>query len=280
VNVLAQDVTPGGSGLTVVAVTHGRKGSVTNNGDGTVTYTAQANATGADSFTYTVADGSGEKVTGTVYVTINGLQAWYHFDEGSGPTATDATGHGYTATLQGATWGDGVIGTGLTFDGTSGYATIPPLNLNSKSVTITAWVKPSTAQSEFAGLVFCRAGTTVSGISFGTANELRYTWNDKGATYRWNSGLTPFIGQWTFVALVITPTHATIYMQPEGGKLRHATREVPNAPSAFDGVTDLGQDPLGGRFFNGSMDEVRIYNMALSPAEIAALASPAALTFP
>lgn len=273
VNVLANDVGPSGATLTVTAVTQGSKGTVVNNGNGTVTYTASANLSGLDTFTYTVSDGIGDTATGTVVVTINGLQAHYPFSEGTGTTSADTTGSGYTATLQSTTWGTGISGSGLTFDGTASYATIPALNLNSNTVTITAWVNRNGAQSAFAGMIFNRAGTTVSGFHFGNASELRYTWNGAASTYNWNSGLIPPSGQWTFVALVITPTNATIYMMPLGGALSSATNSVSNAAQAFEGVTDFGQDPNGGRFFNGSMDEVQIFNTSLTYAQIAAVAS-------
>jgi hypothetical protein len=45
------------------------------------------------------------------------IQAYYKFDEGTGTTSADATGDGYTCTLDGATWTSG------------NYATIPALNL-------------------------------------------------------------------------------------------------------------------------------------------------------
>ena len=73
--------------------------------------------------------------------------------------------------------------------------------------------------------------------------------------------------------MVVTASNAIIYMQPQGGAMQSATNAVANTPAAFDGVTNFGQDPLGGRFFNGSMDDVRIYNTALSAAAVGTLAA-------
>jgi len=275
VNVLSNDIGPSGATLTVTAVTQGAKGAVVNNGNGTVTYTANTSAIGIDSFTYTVSDGLGDTATATVNVTINGLQAYYKMDEGSGTTTADATGDGYTATLSGTTWGSGIEGTGgLGFNGSSDYATVPALNLNSNTVTVTAWVSRNGSQNGWSGIVFSRANGTTSGLHFGTANELRYTWNNSSSTYNWNSGLVVPNATWTFVALVVTPSNATIYMQPLGGSMTSATNTVANSVSGFTGVTDIGQDPAGGRFFNGSLDEVRIYNTSLSSTALTALANP------
>jgi uncharacterized delta-60 repeat protein len=68
VSVLANDTDPDGNPLTITSVTQGTNGSVVNNGDGTVTYTPNANFNGVDSFTYTISDGSGGADTATVSV--------------------------------------------------------------------------------------------------------------------------------------------------------------------------------------------------------------------
>ncbi len=276
VNVLANDVGPTGTTLSIASLTQGAKGTVVNSGSGNLTYTPAVGAVGFDTFSYTVSDGIGDTATATVTVRINGLQAYYRFEEGTGATSVDATGDGYDGTLQGATWGAGVEGTGgLLFAGTStSYATLPALNLNTNTLTITGWVLRNGSQSSFSGLVFCRDGSTVSGLTFGTANELRYTWNNVAATYNHSFGLTVPNAQWTFVALVITPTNAKMYMQPQGSAMQSATFTQTHAASAFDGVTSIGQDPNGtARYFNGSMDEVRIYNTALDAATVASLAA-------
>ncbi|MCP4786979.1 MAG: tandem-95 repeat protein, partial [Fuerstiella sp.] len=69
--VLDGDTDVDGDVLTVDSVTQGANGSVAIQTDGTVTYTANANYNGTDSFTYTVSDGNGALVTETVNVTVN-----------------------------------------------------------------------------------------------------------------------------------------------------------------------------------------------------------------
>ena len=67
-NVLANDTFEGSP--VVTAVTQGANGTVVNNGDGTVTYTPNADFNGTDSYTYTVTSG-GVTETATVNVTVN-----------------------------------------------------------------------------------------------------------------------------------------------------------------------------------------------------------------
>jgi hypothetical protein len=276
VNVAANDTGPNGTTLSVSGFTQGTRGTVANLGGGVLQYTPQNGQVGADSFTYTVSDGLGDTATATVSVLINGLQAYYKMDEGTGTTSADLTGDAYTCTLAGATWTTGLEGTGaLSFAGAStSIASIPAMNLNTNTLTITGWVKRNGTQNANAGVVFCRAGTTASGLFFGNANELRYNWNNASATYNFNSGLVPPSGQWTFVALVVTPTNGTLYLQPQGGSMQSATNTAANVADAFDGVTTFGQDTSSStRCFNGALDEVRIYNTALNATQIAALAA-------
>jgi uncharacterized delta-60 repeat protein len=73
VSVLANDTDPDGNPLTITVVTNGSNGTVVNNGDGTVTYTPNANFNGADTFTYSISDGSGGVDTATVSVTVTAV---------------------------------------------------------------------------------------------------------------------------------------------------------------------------------------------------------------
>jgi uncharacterized repeat protein (TIGR01451 family) len=59
--------------LTISAVTQGTNGTVVNNGNGTITYTPNANYFGPDSYTYTIQDSSGATATATVNVTVTSL---------------------------------------------------------------------------------------------------------------------------------------------------------------------------------------------------------------
>ncbi len=71
VSVLGNDSDPDGDALGIASVTQGANGTVVDNGDGTVTYTPNADFNGTDSFTYTVSDGNGGTDTATVNVTVN-----------------------------------------------------------------------------------------------------------------------------------------------------------------------------------------------------------------
>jgi len=59
--------------LTVTSVTQGANGTVVNNGDGTVTYTPNADFFGSDSYTYTIQDSDGASATATVSITVTSV---------------------------------------------------------------------------------------------------------------------------------------------------------------------------------------------------------------
>ncbi|HTV60992.1 MAG TPA: NPCBM/NEW2 domain-containing protein, partial [Verrucomicrobiae bacterium] len=162
------------------------------------------------------------------------------------------------------------------FDGGSASIQLPAMNVNTNVLTITAWIDPSGSESSWAGIFFCRTNSTVCGLNFGTANELRYNWNNDPNTYNWNSGLVPPENRWTFVALEITPTQGVICMVTNG-VVSLATNVYPNPLQAFNGGSFIGQDPYGGRFFNGALAAVALYGQALPTTAISNLAAIAPL---
>jgi hypothetical protein len=150
-------------------------------------------------------------------------------------------------------------------------------------LTITTWIKRDGVQAGFStGIVFSRDGSTIAGLSFGSTgpdgeppwainNELAYNWNDDEAAWDFDSGLIIPDNQWIFVALVVEPSQATLYMG-DNGTLSSATNILGHDVEKFDGVTLIGHDThLENRHFKGCIDDVRIYSYALSEEEIKAL---------
>ena len=208
----------------------------------------------------------------TVELTVHpkSLRGYWRLDETTGTTAADATGNG-DGTLKGDNTFDigmtaGRFGNALTFDGTDDYVEIPALDLYSNTVTISAWVKHNGGQTDWAGIVFSRANASIAGISVRSTGELRYHWNNAGSTSGWSTGLIVPTGKWVFVALVVEPTNATMYMYD--GTLYSKSQTVTHAIEEFNGITRIGHDPDGSRYFKGSIDDVRIYSEALSAAQI------------
>ncbi len=136
------------------------------------------------------------------------------------------------------------------------------LNLNSNTFTASTWVRRNGAQVDFSGLMYWRGGTTSCGLSITSSNGLRYTWDEQGGSYNFNTGFTIPDQVWTHIALVVTPTNATVYMNGVG-----ATRTATHLPEAFDTPLQIGYDN-GARYFKGQIEEATVWNRSLSRDEI------------
>ncbi len=222
--------------------------------------------------------------TSTYEQAVVGLGAvdYWRFSETNGATFADLVA-GFDGKLN-ATVKTGVAGprpsgdagfegtnTGVQFDGKTSDLTAPPIGLGLNTVTITAWFNPAVVQADNAGLVYSRGLGTVAGIDFNPGGDLGYNWNDNKDAYNWKSGLTPTTNVWNFVALVIEPTQATMYLDAGSGLQSAVNSGVPHLPEGFADILHFGTDPLGNRLFEGVLDEVAIFDHSLTGAEVQAL---------
>jgi Concanavalin A-like lectin/glucanases superfamily len=216
-------------------------------------------------------------------ITSNVPVAYWRLNETNGTTAVDSMG------LFNATYGSGVeqgiagprpadfLGFEVTnnaaefFNGANNsWLTMPALNLNTNTVTITAWIYPMGAQAAYTGLVFCRSGSTVAGMNLNSAGtDLGYTWNNDAGSWGWSSGVQPPPDQWSFVALVVQSSSATVYLINTNGLLT-ATNALSHPNQAFSGAGTIATDTYAStaRVFNGVMDEVAVFNRVLTISQI------------
>jgi hypothetical protein len=162
----------------------------------------------------------------------------------------------------------------VSFDGVGGgYVTVPALNLNTNTVTITGWINASASQSPDTGIIMNRGGTTVAGLTIdvGGGLALSYNWADDPSTFNWASGVSLADSDWTYVALVIQPDQANLYaaFNTNTASWIGGTNFTSHAVQAFEGPTLFGADygPTTNLFFKGAIDEVAIFNRALSEGE-------------
>ena len=157
------------------------------------------------------------------------------------------------------------------------WINLPALNLNTNTATFTAWIYPTGSQVDYTGIVFYRSGGTVAGLGYGgafgaNAGMIGYTWNDDQNTWGWASGLVPPANKWSFVAVAIEPARAVIYLFNPSG-LQTATNIFPHVNQSFSSAGTIGTDTYAsaGRAFTGLIDEVAVFNSALTPAQIQSL---------
>jgi len=134
-------------------------------------------------------------------------------------------------------------------------------NITTNTLTLSCWVKPNGNQPDYSGIIFSGSANN-TGLNFETGNRLGYHWQNN--YWFWTGGPIVPTGVWSHVALVVTPTQATVYLNGEP-----YTNIAAHAVVNFDQVFQFGiTNNNTSRNFKGSMDEVSIYNRALSTDEI------------
>jgi hypothetical protein len=196
------------------------------------------------------------------------LVGYYKFDEGSGTRAGDSSGKGHHGTITGdPEWVAGAVGGALNFGGDGDFIDIGnpadwPAGLAPRSMS--AWLltedltatwhfavaygSPATNQAMFLGL----NGTALYGGGYG---------NDVSIANFWQ------IGVWHHVTLTYDGATARLYA--DGIEVASAVK----AWSLVRSRARIGQQVNEfNEFWDGAVDDVRIYNHALSPEEVAGLA--------
>ena len=195
--------------------------------------------------------------------------AAYSFDEGSGTTVADLSGNGNTGTLQGASWTtQGKFGKALSFNGSTSrvrVADAPSLDLTS-AVTLEAWVYPAAAQAGWRAVVQKGVDSYLlhASSSWGaTARSGRHDRSLRADVVR-PSALP--VGAWSHLAMTYDGTALRVFIN--GTQVATAPQTGGISPTA-NPLWIGGNSPYG-EYFNGLIDEVRVYRVALSQSDIQA----------
>ena len=198
-----------------------------------------------------------------------GLVAAYGFEEGGGTSVSDVSGNGHTGTISGASrTAQGRYGGALSFNGSNNLVTVgasPLLNLTS-GMTLEAWINPTAASG--ARDVLIKEGANVDIYNLYARN-----WRGRpesnvyaGGANRTAEGTTLPTNTWSHLAGTY-----------DGATLRLYVNGVQVASAAYSGTIGtssgplrIGGNSLWGEYFQGTIDEVRVYNRALTVSEIQA----------
>lgn len=204
-------------------------------------------------------------VTPTPDILAQGLMGYWKMDEISGSTVSDSSGNGNTGTVKGSTSiVNGKAGKGRKFNSVNDVIEIADsASLNPTKITLAAWVYPN----DFDNWNTILSKTTSSG------------WTDGYGLYRKKDSnkIVFFVNnyddhtvkneidknKWTFIAATYDESQLKFYVN---GVLKDNSSYTGHINHSSN-VLNMGSAP-GKYYWKGIIDEVRIYNRALSSSEV------------
>jgi hypothetical protein len=224
-----------------------------------------------------------------------GLIGYWSFNEGTSTQAGDFSGSNQQGFLGGMAnpatpisgWGSGWLGSGLNFDGTNDYVGVnamPSTNALSQ-LTISGWVKRKPATPTRGG-VFVKQ-TNVNNwlaLQFFSVSQINVIVSNGSLAYGSINATAAEITGWHHYTMVFDGTQTgnanrlKLYIDGVSRTLSFPGASIPATTPTIAGAGFLGYDQQNNTFLNGSMDEVRMYNRALSATEVANLYQTGAQT--
>ena len=188
-----------------------------------------------------------------------GLVSHYKLDETSGTTATDSTGTNTGTLTNSPTWTVGKINNALSFDGVNDYVYLnSPASLQPTSISVSTWFKTGATSGRiirkrlsgyYLEITAGKASFVVAIPSFASVTST-LTYNDN----LWHHAVGLYDG-------------TTLRLYIDGSQVASASASG-NITYGAGGIA-IGRDgDYSGSYFNGVIDDVRIYNRALSADEI------------
>ena len=199
-----------------------------------------------------------------------GLVGAWGFGEGAGTTTADASGRGNPGTLTGATWTTlGRYGNALSFNGSNSVVRVADsasLDLTT-AMTLSAWIRPTVSQSGWRTIMQRQADSYFLNAS-NSDGPLRPSGGGTfGTSTTYVSGPTASpVNAWTHVALTYDGATQRLFVNGT----QAATRATTGTIQTTDNPLWIGGNTPYGEYFTGLIDEVRVYNRALTQADIQA----------
>ena len=218
-----------------------------------------------------------------------GLVGYWSFNEGTSTNARDYAGSGKAGTLSGSTlpqWVAGKFGTALNFDGSSSYVDMTGSSGvadNLSNFSVSAWFKTTAAPGGWGGVLVSKVGS--GGIAGGTGwvlgiggpSLVPYS-GPTGSTFFETHGGAAAVystaalndGNWHNIVGVISGSGTTISLYIDGSTSGTGLHSDASSNYSNSSNVRIGTD-YDGEFFSGTIDDVRVYDRALSATEVAGL---------
>jgi RHS repeat-associated protein len=204
----------------------------------------------------------------------SGLAGYWKFDENSGTTAADLSGNNNTGTLtSGASWATGQSGAATSLDGVNDYVQVGPQSslAMTTAATFSAWIYPTGPGSlaTYGGIILDKESEYE--IARFTDGTIAWAFANTSPGYTWiNTGYVAPLNQWTHLTITYDNGVVKTYAN---GSLTHThsgTGAIGDANTSWNDFR-IGGRQAGSQHFHGRIDEVRVYNRALSASEVGML---------
>nr|CEL18799.1 Chitinase [Kibdelosporangium sp. MJ126-NF4]CTQ96348.1 Chitinase (EC 3.2.1.14) [Kibdelosporangium sp. MJ126-NF4] len=193
------------------------------------------------------------------------LVAAYSFDDGGGSALIDRTGKGHNGVLSGASWTTGHTGGALSFNGVDNLVTVadaPDLRL-SNAMTLEAWVRPTNV-TDWRTVVLKERPDNLSYGLYSSGPGYSSAWFTSSGGDRSVNGPALAANAWSHLAVTYDGTTLRLYVNGDQAATAPAAGPMISSTSPLR----LGGNLLWNEYFAGQLDDVRVYNRALSAAEV------------
>ncbi|ACZ62134.1 LamG domain-containing protein [Dehalococcoides mccartyi] len=201
---------------------------------------------------------------------LEGLVTMWHMDEGTGNTIYDSASSHNDGVISGASWVTGKKGYALSFNGVDNWVTVAQTFIfhQSAEATISFWINPS--DTTHRPVFWTRSDNEDSNrfhVFSGWDNQALFGFDYRSA----DSELHEFgeidvpLNQWTHIAIIRFGNDYSIY---RNGQLVSQVTDTSPALPTYEGSWFIGRRNFTETLYKGLIDEIAIYNRALSPAEI------------
>ncbi|HEC04190.1 MAG TPA: LamG domain-containing protein, partial [Phycisphaerales bacterium] len=207
-------------------------------------------------------------------ITDPNLVGWWMFEETSGTVVTDSSGYDNYGTLQGdAQWAIGYDGGAVEFDGVDDFVAVPhdeTLTVDNE-VTVMAWIYTSRhggpGEEGYQGIISKGNPPRSYSLYTQSAGTLHFSTTSAGAYVGSSSDSQVPLNEWVHVAAMVSGGQHLYFINGEPAGTGGGGIELPGATDTATVV--IGRTNEGStRSFLGMIDDVRVYNRALTQDEI------------
>lgn len=196
------------------------------------------------------------------------LVAYWKFDEGGGNILFDETENSNDGTIHEATWAAGKLGSALEFDGVNDYVDCGNMGKPTQW-TVVVWIKPTGSLTDGAIVKSRKGNYTEWGPEILKGRLRTYITDEVGDTYQLATssiGASELpVGTWSYIGITVDGSYVKFYLNG----ILHDTITQTKQMTGTSGSLSIGRSgSSNSSYWRGTIDEVRIYNRALTETEI------------